>query len=257
MTKDEERRLLDAFDSPAYIEVGPWMFEWDYPGNFAYIHTSGKRKVYFTPDWELEGYVSIQVLDAEGEPLHSDEVPFTSMRPEDLFAIVKPYLMRGYGRKDWDPREAKMSGPKGLEIKISPPTDEDPLSTFEFSYPAHGASITGGFGSADALGASLLDGAAENAGKCILEDGRDAAWIDDLHVESQYQGRGIGKKLLKVALDALYEKGVEQVWLHVKPYSPEKHDALVRFYEQFGFSVVSGECQDEMEIMATSWEHRA
>lgn len=102
-----ETALMEEFSRLPYARYNGWSFSFEYPGFFVYVHDNGKR-VYFTPNWDRTGVVSIQIHDARSEdPTGYAEAPFTSMRAEELFDIVRPYLTprpHGGGRKAWDPR---------------------------------------------------------------------------------------------------------------------------------------------------------
>lgn len=119
MTEDQEASLVEAFQSPFYSQVGPWWFEYEYPGIFVYRHPSGKS-VHFTPDYEEPGTLVIQVAEAVGDNPVGYQVEFTSMRPEDLFELVKPFLMTRPRRKEWDPRK-ELSGRKDWDPRPPEP----------------------------------------------------------------------------------------------------------------------------------------
>ncbi len=106
MTLEERDTLVEAFEQPAYAQVGPWTFSY-HTGFFVYIHPS-HGVVYFTPDADELGMVSIDFIDINGEHQGRGRIPFTSMRAEDLFAIVRPFLKAGAGRKEWDPRRTAL-----------------------------------------------------------------------------------------------------------------------------------------------------
>lgn len=105
LTDKELDALVEAFRRPPYARYRDWTFDYEY-GFFVYYHRVNKKSVYFTPDWHEDGVVSIQVNVNDDVERHAD-VPLESTRPEDLFAVVEPYLtMYGRGsRKYWNPRE--------------------------------------------------------------------------------------------------------------------------------------------------------
>ena len=119
MTAAQEASLVEAFHSPFYGQVGPWWFEYEYPGVFVYRHPSGKS-VHFTPDYEEPGTLVIQVANALGDEPTGYQVEFTSMRADDLFELVKPFLKTGSGRKEWDPRK-ELSGRKDWDPRAPEP----------------------------------------------------------------------------------------------------------------------------------------
>ena len=102
MTRRERDALVDAFYEQPYSKVKRWVFQYIPPVGFVYRHPSGKN-VFFTPDYEEPGTLVIQVSDP-GEALKGFQAEFTSMRADDLFALVRPFLKVGAGRKGWDPR---------------------------------------------------------------------------------------------------------------------------------------------------------
>ncbi len=106
MTKREQVALVDAFYEPPYKQVGPWTFGFAYPHFMYYSHPSGKM-VYFIPDYEEPDVLVIQTSEGPGEELGGYEIEFSSMRADELFDLVKPFLKVGAGRKKWDPRETK------------------------------------------------------------------------------------------------------------------------------------------------------
>lgn len=60
-------------------------------------------------------------------------------------------------------------------------------------------------------------------------------WIFKMEVEKPARGRGVGTKLMKAALDALAESGVEYVVLSPQPDKMDDWERLIRFYKRFGF----------------------
>ncbi len=105
MTKREQTVLVDAFYEPSYKQVGRWTFGFSFPNFFYYTHPSGK-KVHFSPDHEEPDVLVIR-SETPGEELVGYEIEFSSMNPEELFDLVKPFLETGPSRKAWDPRKGK------------------------------------------------------------------------------------------------------------------------------------------------------
>ncbi len=114
MTDQERDALVEAFQRPPYSQVGSWTFEYD-DGYFFYEHPS-HGAVYFTPDTADPGAVRIDLIDGGGDSQGTGRIPFTSMRAEDLFAIVRPFLKGGAGRKEWDPRRPSLGAIDDLEL---------------------------------------------------------------------------------------------------------------------------------------------
>ncbi len=119
MTSEERDSLVEAFRRAPYDRVGAWTFYYESPGYFVYSNPS-HGLVYFTPDAAEPGAVSIDLFDQAGDPQGSGRIPFTSMQAEDLFAIVRPFLKAGAGRKDWDPRVTTLgvSDPQSSEEEL-------------------------------------------------------------------------------------------------------------------------------------------
>ncbi len=109
MTFEERDALVEAFQQPPYKQFRSWTFHYD-SGDFLYDHPH-QGVVYFTPDAEEPGAVSIDIIDAGGNSQGSGRIPFTSMRAEDLFGIVRPFLRPQGGRKNWDPRVTALGAP--------------------------------------------------------------------------------------------------------------------------------------------------
>jgi len=101
MDEKAVQKLVKAFED-MYKYYHGWHYAYEYPGYFAYYQMGGDLSVYFTPDWNKKGSVSIQVNNAEGEQIQGAEVPYVA--PESngaalplenayaLFRIVKPFL---------------------------------------------------------------------------------------------------------------------------------------------------------------------
>lgn len=105
MTRRERDALVDAFYEPPYSQFKRWVFRYVSPIGFMYLHPSGKEVV-FTPDYEEPGTLVIQVSEPGERPV-GYQSEFDSMRTDDLFALVRPFLRVGAGRKSWDPRERR------------------------------------------------------------------------------------------------------------------------------------------------------
>lgn len=100
----EEKEVLKVVKvlEDMYKYYHGWHFDYVYPGYFAYHQMGGDLSVYFTPDFNEDGKVSIQIHNSEGEVISSEEVPYVV--PEQngdpnakagaytLFRIVKPFL---------------------------------------------------------------------------------------------------------------------------------------------------------------------
>jgi ribosomal protein S18 acetylase RimI-like enzyme len=67
----------------------------------------------------------------------------------------------------------------------------------------------------------------------VVGNGVTDAYIQNLLVAADWQGRGIGKAMMELSVKLLTEMGVRTVWLI---FDPE----LEPFYRQFGFAPLSG-----------------
>jgi ribosomal protein S18 acetylase RimI-like enzyme len=66
-----------------------------------------------------------------------------------------------------------------------------------------------------------------------IANGKTIAHLDDLVVDPDFRGQGIGKQLLQRAEEVLQEKGFVKVTLAVR--HGEKHEGLCRFYDKRGY----------------------
>lgn len=87
------RKLVVMFEKAPYQHVESWTFDYMYPGLFSY--TNGEKRIFFTPDWENAGEVSVQVTTEEGEFLRGTDLRYTTpLTAAKLFKLVKPWLDR-------------------------------------------------------------------------------------------------------------------------------------------------------------------
>lgn len=94
MTDAKIKHLAEILEQE-YKYYRGWHFSHEYPGYLVYHKMGGGQGVYFTPDHDQEGAVSIQVSSDDGETLETDIVPYDTERalaPGELFAIVRPFL---------------------------------------------------------------------------------------------------------------------------------------------------------------------
>ena len=91
------------------------------------------------------------------------------------------------------------------------------------------------------------------AASCIAQNGRKAAWIDYIHVDPPLRGRGIGSKMLMLAMKYLKELHVGQVWLMAEPESGKDHERLIGFYQRHGFGLAPAECRDETRLIMAAY----
>lgn len=92
MTDQEEKRLLAELK--ALPDYQGWTFVYVYPGYFSYLR--GDTSVYFTPDWEGDATLPIQVQDNDGNVLDeyskSLPLPHGGRTGRKLFHMVRPTL---------------------------------------------------------------------------------------------------------------------------------------------------------------------
>jgi hypothetical protein len=103
----EVEELVQVFEQ-MYKYYHGWHFAYEHPGFFVYHQMGGDLSVFFTPDWNERGKVSIQIQDNQGEVIRSEEapyspparngVPYEMAEAYTLFRIVRPYLD---ANKDW------------------------------------------------------------------------------------------------------------------------------------------------------------
>lgn len=65
--------------------------------------------------------------------------------------------------------------------------------------------------------------------------GEDALEVERIYVKSNFQGIGVGKRLLLHAVDIANERNKKKIWLGVW----EKNDKAIAFYEKLGFTRTS------------------
>ena len=87
-------RLIAELD-----DLGPydgWRFSYEYPGYFCYSHPNLPFNVFFTPDWEDDGKLPIEIQDDDGG--HCEEHSSVWLLPHDgrtgqqIFDLVRPTL---------------------------------------------------------------------------------------------------------------------------------------------------------------------
>jgi GNAT superfamily N-acetyltransferase len=67
----------------------------------------------------------------------------------------------------------------------------------------------------------------------VLSDGITDAFIRDLMVNPEYQGKGIGKRLLSITIEKLKEDGIYAI-------NALFDEELKDFYKSFGFDIIYG-----------------
>jgi hypothetical protein len=93
--KDAETERLVA-EMEALPEYRGWRFTYEYPGYFCYSHPDNSYSVFFTPDWEGDETLPIQVQVDDGRDCeeHSERLPLSreGRTGEKLFDLVRPTL---------------------------------------------------------------------------------------------------------------------------------------------------------------------
>lgn len=91
MIDKEFRQLVQDFGGKLRDYNG-WVFDYEYPGYLVYHQGGGDLDVYFTPDWDEKGSVSIQI-NKDGDEVYSEGISYVApLKPSALFRIVRPYL---------------------------------------------------------------------------------------------------------------------------------------------------------------------
>ncbi|HSX23315.1 MAG TPA: hypothetical protein VLE97_11130 [Gaiellaceae bacterium] len=94
MKDPETDRLVDEMN--ALPDYEGWSFSYEYPGYFCYHHRELPYRVAFTPDWEGDEQLPIQVEDEGGHfyEEHSPVLPLPreGRTGEKLLAMVRPTL---------------------------------------------------------------------------------------------------------------------------------------------------------------------
>jgi ribosomal protein S18 acetylase RimI-like enzyme len=65
----------------------------------------------------------------------------------------------------------------------------------------------------------------------VVSNGITDAYIQDIIVKPQFQGKGIGKKLMNMAIEKLKEDGVYAI-------SVLFHESNLEFYKKFNFNIM-------------------
>lgn len=90
---DNDRLVAEMDVLPDYEG---WQFSYEYPGYFCYGHPNLPYRVAFTPDWESDEELPIQVTDEAGHfyEEHSPVLPLPreGRTGEKLLALVQPTL---------------------------------------------------------------------------------------------------------------------------------------------------------------------
>ncbi len=77
----------------------------------------------------------------------------------------------------------------------------------------------------------------EVVGYCLVsmmystEIGADCAWVEELYIKPDYQGKGYGTQALESVLAYLRREGISRVRLEVTP----RNRGAIRLYESLGF----------------------
>jgi hypothetical protein len=93
--KDAEtaRLVAEMEDLPEYRG---WRFTYEYPGYFCYSHPDNGYSVFFTPDWEGDETLPIQVQIDDGRDWeeHGDRLslPREGRTGQRIFELVRPTL---------------------------------------------------------------------------------------------------------------------------------------------------------------------
>lgn len=149
----------------------------------------------------------------------------------------------------------------GVQVAFASFRGVKDLGSFEAWIPDTKSGLDGLYGSASTLADHMLEaGRFIVASQCILQDGRDVAWLESLEVDPATRKAGLGTRILKATLTALRGKGIGQIWLAAAPERSEDRESLLRLYRRHGFDLVPEACRDRRpdgtlkDIMAASFE---
>jgi len=94
MTDEETDRLVSEME--ALPDYRGWAYSYEYPGYFCYSHDDLPYSVFFTPDWEGEESMPIEVQDIDGavHEEHCDLIalPYNDRTGQKIFDLVRPTL---------------------------------------------------------------------------------------------------------------------------------------------------------------------
>ena len=95
MTKDPETDRLIT-ELAALGTYQGWRFTYEYPGYFCYSHPDNSFSVFFTPDWEGDEILPIEVQVDDGQHCaeHSSTLPLPreGRTGQKIFELVRPTL---------------------------------------------------------------------------------------------------------------------------------------------------------------------
>jgi broad specificity phosphatase PhoE len=93
--KESETARLVA-EMEALPDYRGWYFSYEYPGYFCYVHPDNDFSVFFTPDWEGDETLPIEVQDDDGHCYeeHSNRLPLPrdGRTGQKIFEMVRPTL---------------------------------------------------------------------------------------------------------------------------------------------------------------------
>ena len=64
------------------------------------------------------------------------------------------------------------------------------------------------------------------------EVAKDALEVERIYIQNQFQGRGVGRRLIEEAIHMACQKGKKRIWLGVW----EKNEQALAFYKRMGFT---------------------
>lgn len=81
---------------PEYREYRGWVFSYEYPGLFHYSHPDSCFSVFFTPDWDEDETLPIQVQDDAGNFYEEHSavlpLPLKGRTAQKIFDLVRSTL---------------------------------------------------------------------------------------------------------------------------------------------------------------------
>jgi len=91
----------------------------------------------------------------------------------------------------------------------------------------------------------LMERSRPRLARCVGTEGLTGV-IEGLWVQHPQRSKGLGSKMVRMALEKFIELGARAAVLRAIPAKPEDLAALLRFYKRFGFSA-EAPCQDAGE----------
>jgi hypothetical protein len=91
MRDQEIDRLITELEA---IDHHGWRYTYEYPGLFCYSHPDGGPRVFFTPDWDEDATLVVEVQNDDGTCIDYERhaLPRDGRTGRKLFDLVRPTL---------------------------------------------------------------------------------------------------------------------------------------------------------------------